>query len=432
MEPRQVVGAVHAAAEGVVQQRLYVDGSIPRRGQVKVNAEIVSGNAESGGGKGRRVDALALVMQALPVDLPVIRPRPQADVTELPQPDDAADEVLVGVQKQVQQMLVWRHGEKAVDLSGVEVGEEAVQLVVRVLGGVEQVAVQLDVKRAAVFRVGHFVRRRHLVRGRVGGQAVCKKLLMAGEKFAVWNQNVIVRADAVISHRVEAAAKLSLDHDRVQSRRAERLVEGCKLRCAHRLVQHLPDDLLFGHGKQSGVFLGSRRFAGSLEDNRQQLLLPRQRENGRPVHAFSGDFPAGNSSLGDMQKLSLRGSQGHVRVSSPFFVFFDGVSGKQRRSAEKRAQGVADHIIHLRHAEGITVLGILDSRAEHTADEHCEDDSAPTVPLSRQGVGKRQPQREEEEDVHQHLAVDLRLHSRGGQGGKGGEDQAGAALGAAE
>ena len=133
-----------------------------------------------------------------------------------------------------------------------------------------------------------------------------------------------------------------------------------------------------------------------------------------------------------MKKLSLRGGQGHVRVPSPFFVFFDGVCGKQRCSAEKRAQGVADHVVRLRKPQRAAVLSILDPRAERAADERCEDDSAPTVPLSRQGVGKRQPQREEEEDVHQHLAVKLRLLPHSGQGGKGGEDQAGAALGAAE
>lgn len=291
---------------------------------------------------------------------------------------------------------------------------------------------QFDVERAATFRVGHFVRRGQFVSGRVGGQAVCQKLLMAGEKFAVRNQSVVVRADAVILQWVETTAKLAFDHDRVQSRRAERLVEGCKLRCAHGLVQHLRDDLLLDGGEQRRVFRGGRRFAGGLEDDRQQLLLPRQRENGRPVHAFSGEIPAGNGSLGDMQKLSLRGGQGHVRVSSPFFVFFDGVSDEQRCRADERAQRVADHIIHLRHAEGITVLRVLNSRAEDAADERREDDSAPTVPLSRQGVGKRQPQREEEEDVHQHLAVNLRLYPRGGQGGEGCEDQAGAALGAAE
>ena len=108
------------------------------------------------------------------------------------------------------------------------------------------------------------------------------------------------------------------------------------------------------------------------------------------------------------------------------------MSGKQRRSAEKRAQGVADHVVRLRKPQRAAVLGILDSRAERAANERCEDDSAPTVPLSRQGVGKRQPQREEEEDVHQHLAVEFGLLPRGGQGCEGGEDQAGAALGAAE
>ena len=47
------------------------------------------------------------------------------------------------------------------------------------------------------------------------------------------------------------------------------------------------------------------------------------------------------------------------------------------------------------------------------------------MPLSRQGIGKRQPQREEEEDVHQHLAVNLRLYPRSGQGCEGGEDDSG-------
>lgn len=137
MEARQVVGAVHTAAEAVVQQRLYVDGSIPRRGQVEVNAEIVSRDVKRRRSKGCRVDALALLAQALPVDLRMIRPRLQANVAKLPRPDAAADEVLVGVQDQIQQMLVGRHGEKAVHLDGIDVGEEMVQLVMRILGRIK-------------------------------------------------------------------------------------------------------------------------------------------------------------------------------------------------------------------------------------------------------------------------------------------------------
>lgn len=120
-----------------MQQRLRVNRVAPRREQVKFDAEIVSGNTERRRSKGRRVDALTLLVQALSVDLPVIRPRPQADVTELPQADAAADEVLVGVQKQVQQMLVGQHGQKAVHLDGIDVGEEMVQLVMRILGRIK-------------------------------------------------------------------------------------------------------------------------------------------------------------------------------------------------------------------------------------------------------------------------------------------------------
>jgi len=120
-----------------VQQRLHVDAAVPRRGQVKFDAEIVSGNAERRRSKGRRVDALTLLVQALPVDFGVVLPRPQADVTKLPQADAASHEVLVGVQKQVQQMLVWRHGQKAVDFDGVKVCKKVVQLVVGILGRIK-------------------------------------------------------------------------------------------------------------------------------------------------------------------------------------------------------------------------------------------------------------------------------------------------------
>ena len=137
MEPGVVVGAVHAAAEGIMQQRLHVDGIAPRCGQVKVNAEIISGNPERCRGKRRRMDTGALVVQALPVDFGVVLPYPQADIAELPKADAAAHEVLVGVQDQVQQVVVRRHGEKAVDFDGFEVDKEVVQLVVGILGGIE-------------------------------------------------------------------------------------------------------------------------------------------------------------------------------------------------------------------------------------------------------------------------------------------------------
>ena len=292
--------------------------------------------------------------------------------------------------------------------------------------------VQLDIKRAVVFCVGHLVRRGQLVRRRVGGQTVCKKLLMASHKLRVRDIKIVVRTDAVILERVKAAAKLPLDHDRVQSRRAELAIKGSKLCRAHGLVQHLPNDLLLGHSEQRGVFLGGRCLADGLEEDRQQLLLIGQREDGRPVHVFSRQISARDSRFGDMQELCFSGCQGHVCMPNPFSGFFDGVGDEQRGGTDERAQRVADHVIRLRKAQRVAVLGVLDSRAERAADERCEDNPQPTVPLSRQGIGQCHPQWEEEEDVHQHLAVELRLYPRGGKGGEGGEDQAGAALGAAE
>ena len=62
--------------------------------------------------------------------------------------------------------------------------------------------VQLDVKRAVFFCVGHLVRRGQLISGCIGSQTVCKKLLVAGHELAVRNQKIVVRADAVIGLRM--------------------------------------------------------------------------------------------------------------------------------------------------------------------------------------------------------------------------------------
>ena len=124
-----------------------------------------------------------------------------------------------------------------------------------------------------------------------------------------------------------------------------------------------------------------------------------------------------------MEELCFDGGRGHVRVPNPFSVFFDGGGDEQRRSAEKRAQRVADHVIRLRKPQRAAVLGVLNSRAEDAADECREGDSAPTVPLSRQGIRERQPQREEEKHIHQHRAVELRLLPRSGKRGEGREDE---------
>ena len=189
------------------------------------------------------------------------------------------------------------------------------------------------------------------------------------------------------------------------------------------MVQHLPNDLLLGYGKQSHVLFGSRHLADGLEEDRQQLLLVGQRKDGRPVHLFGGQISTGDGNFGDMQELCFGGGQGHVRVPSPFFVFFDGVSDEQRGGADERAQGVADHVVRLRKPQRITVLRVLNSRAERAADKRREGNPAPAVPLLRQGIGQRQPQREEEKDVHQHLAVKLRLLPGGGKRGEGREDE---------
>lgn len=100
---------------------------------------------------------------------------------------------------------------------------------------------------------------------------------------------------------------------------------------------------------------------------------------------------------------------------------------KQRRRAEQRAERVAEHVVRLRKSQRKAILRVLDPRAEQAAGKYCDADPPPVVPSPRQGIRERQPQREEEEDIHQHLAVELRLHPRSGEGCKGGEDEAAAA-----
>ena len=101
-----------------MQQGFGVDGGIPRRRQGKRDAQPVARDAKRSPCKRRCVHTRTLRVQALPVDLVVVRPRPQADIAKLPQADAAADKVLVGVQDQVQQVLMRRHGEKTVNFNG--------------------------------------------------------------------------------------------------------------------------------------------------------------------------------------------------------------------------------------------------------------------------------------------------------------------------
>ena len=95
---------------------------------------------------------------------------------------------------------------------------------------------------------------------------------------------------------------------------------------------------------------------------------------------------------------------------------------KQGRRAEQRAERVADHVVRLRKSQCKAILRALDPRAEQAAGKYCDADSPPVVPSPRQGIREREAEREEEKYVHQHLAVNLRLHPRSGKGGKGGED----------
>ena len=246
--------------------------------------------------------------------------------------------------------------------------------------------VQLDVKRAALFRIGNLVRRGKLVRRRVGGQAVCQQRLVAGKKFILPNIEVVVGADAVVLERVEPAAKLPLDHNGMQPCRPELAVEVCKFRRAHGLAQHLPDDLLPGGREQVGVLPCGGRLADGLEEDRQQLLLVCQREDRRPVHGLRGKLCARDGGFGNIQKLCFGGCQGHVHMPNPFLVFFDDAGEEQRCRVSKRAQRIANHAVPFRHAEGAEVLGVLDPYAEEAADKRREDDPDPAIPLPRQLV----------------------------------------------
>lgn len=154
----QVVGAVDAVAEGVMEQGLGGDCRLPQRRQGKVDAQPLPCDNKDRSGEGGGVDRLALVVEPCPVNLRIVFPYPQANVTELPQADAAADEVLVGVEDQVQQILVGRHGQHVhLHRLGVEVREKAIKLIVGILRGVKQPPVQLDVQGTARLGVGTLI-----------------------------------------------------------------------------------------------------------------------------------------------------------------------------------------------------------------------------------------------------------------------------------
>ena len=116
---------------------LHVDRRMPQGRELDCDAEVFCGDPERGGCEGGGMDGGTLVMQLLPVDRVMIFSCPESDVAELAQSDAAVYKMLVGVQNQVQEMLVRRHGEKTVDLDRLEVREKPIQIIVRVLGGIE-------------------------------------------------------------------------------------------------------------------------------------------------------------------------------------------------------------------------------------------------------------------------------------------------------
>ena len=123
----------------------------------------------------------------------------------------------------------------------------------------------------------------------------------------------------------------------------------------------------------------------------------------------------GNCGSDNMENSCSSGAHG----PNPLLIFFDEMCSKQRSSADKRAQRIADYVVHLCHTKRIAVLRILNSCAEHTTNKRREDDSAPAMPLLRQRIGKRQSKRKEEEHVHQQLPIELRLLPCRGEGSKG-------------
>lgn len=86
----------------------------------------------------------------------------------------------------------------------------------------------------------------------------------------------------------------------------------------------------------------------------------------------------GNCGSGDMENSCSSGTRG----PNPLLIFFNEMCSKQRSSADKRAQRIADHVVHLRHAKRIAVLRIFDSRTEHTTNKRRENNSAPAPPTS--------------------------------------------------
>ena len=174
--------------------------------------------------------------------------------------------------------------------------------------------VQLDIKRAAFFRVGHLVRHLQLLCRCIGDQAVGQQCLVAVEKLVLGDVEIVITAETIVFQRIQPAAKLAFDHDRVQSCRAELAVKLRKFRRAHGLAQHLSDDLLLGGGKQGGIFVGGRRLADGLKEDRQQLLLLGKSEDIGPVHVLRRAVSSGDRRLDERYEFYFGGGKGHHGV----------------------------------------------------------------------------------------------------------------------
>lgn len=221
MNAVKVSRAVNASAEDIAQHRgAKFAVAIKILGTFKGNIEVVTCDPEHSRGKSADPRLVALLGKARPVDpLPVFA-RPDADVADLTNAESAVDEVLVGVEQEVEEVVVRRHrcdGHAVV--SRVGLGREGIKAEKFGEGGegiaLKKVAVELDEDAVlaaetdlAVVGEGCFV----------GHESARLQEETAVLELGGGDVEVLVAARTKLGMGIERAADDALDDDGVESR----------------------------------------------------------------------------------------------------------------------------------------------------------------------------------------------------------------------
>ena len=283
MLPAHAGSAVNTRGQDVAQQRFAIHPELaPFLRQLQVDPQIFVRDRKHSGRKVQGMRFFQITHQSLMVDLIGIMLCPQPDIADLPDAEPAADKMLIGVQDQIEQMILRRHRTNLrravfdfIFPRPVErVVKEALQFHRRPGSRRKQFLMQLNEQRAVRIAPSDLIinRRIGVVRAR---QPACPQDLTGLPERLRPHIDVFVRADPQIAFRPNRAANAALDDQRVDPSLFQLVINIQKLQRPPRLLHYIDSCRTLVISKLRPVF-GCSGIANDVHKDRHQFLLCKQ------------------------------------------------------------------------------------------------------------------------------------------------------------